>query len=54
MAWTDPCVNIRLPIDAFTVLGVCDKRDNDWSRCIRTRIEHIHDFHAMDDVYHMS
>ena len=41
MAWTDPCVNIRLPIDALIVLGACDKRFNEWSRYIRTGIEHI-------------
>ena len=39
--WTDPRVNIRLPVDAFTVLGACVKRDNEWSCCIRTRIEYV-------------
>ena len=39
--WTDPCVNIWLPIDGFTVFGARDKRDNEWTCCIRTKIEHI-------------
>ena len=35
------------------LIGACDKRDNEWSHCIRTRIKHIWDLHSMDDVYHI-
>ena len=34
-------------------IRACDKWDNEWSHCIRTRIKHISDLHAMYDVYHI-
>ena len=35
------------------LIGACDKRDDEWSHCIRTKIKHIYDLHAMDDVFHI-
>ena len=35
------------------LIRACDKRDNEWSHCIRTRIKHISDLHTMDDAFHI-
>ena len=49
----DLYLNIQLPVDAFNVLGACDKRDDKWFSFIHTIMEYIQDFHVNVYVYHI-
>ena len=43
-------MNIRLPVNAFTVLGACDKRDVNGPV---VSVQELNMLHTMDDVYHI-